>query len=218
MIMKGETMGTLKWLLVLAIPAVWMGTAWSQEDQIVPEGTTVSLLLLRQKSVQQELKLGDDMAKKVMEFTNKQSDAVREVMKEPKEEQKPKLEAMEKENKKFLMDNLTKEQHKRLDQIAMQFTGLHQLTRPEVIQALNLNEEQIEKIKELQKEGRKELVKIIYDKNSKDRSQRYAELRQETRAKVQALLTNEQWAKIREMVGKPFMGEIVFEDPEPEKD
>ena len=60
-------------VLVLALPA---GFAAAQEKTgpIAPETTTAQLLLLRQKSVQKELKLTDDAAKKIMEFTIKESD------------------------------------------------------------------------------------------------------------------------------------------------
>jgi hypothetical protein len=45
-----------------------------------------------------------------------------------------------------------------------------------------------------------------------------AKLRAETRKKILAELTDEQKAKVREMVGAPFEGEIVFEEPESSKD
>jgi hypothetical protein len=49
-------MRTLRWVLVLAAPVLWVAAAQPQE-RFVPRGTTIELLLLRQKSVQQELKL-----------------------------------------------------------------------------------------------------------------------------------------------------------------
>ena len=59
--------------LVLAIPT---GMALAQEQNLpIPEGTTVKLILLRQKSVQKELKLAADDIKKIMAFTHAQHDA-----------------------------------------------------------------------------------------------------------------------------------------------
>jgi hypothetical protein len=69
----------MKWAVVLLVPAVFGVTAWSAEPA-VPEGTTVKLLLLRQKSVQKELDLSPDAVKKILDFTNKQSEAVKKVL------------------------------------------------------------------------------------------------------------------------------------------
>ena len=52
---------------------------------------------------------------------------------------------------------------------------------------------------------------------SKDRAAKgkmLAKLRAEARTKILAVLTDEQKAKVRELVGAPFEGEIVFEEPE----
>jgi hypothetical protein len=205
-------MRTLKWALVLTVPIVWVATARPAE-QIVPEGTTVQLLLLRQKSVQQELKLSPEVIKKVLDFTDKESVAYEQALKLNKEESEKKSDELEKEEKKFLEDNLTAEQLKRLNQITFQVTGLQQLTRPEVARALNLTEEQQTKFKELHKEARKELEEIINSKDREGRNEKLAKLREETDKKIEAVLTDEQRTKARELVGEPFKGEIVFEDP-----
>ena len=98
----------------------------NEPQPIVPERTTIQLLLLRQKSVQKELKLADDVAKKVMEFTNKESRGVRQSAEAGRRRSATqKFEELEKENKKFLEENLSAEQRKRLEQITLQVTGLH---------------------------------------------------------------------------------------------
>src|SRR5262249_57627339 len=134
-------MRTLKWLLVLAVPAVWVAAA-RPADEISPEGTTVPLLLLRQKSVQAELKLTPDVGKKIMDFTNKEADEYLKDLKLPEQERQKKIDELEKEEKKFLDDTLNPAQRKRLDQITLQVTGLQQLTRPEVAKLLNLTDDQ----------------------------------------------------------------------------
>jgi hypothetical protein len=208
-------MRTLKWLLVLAVPAVWVAAA-RPADQIVPEGTAVQLLLLRQKSVQEELKLTPEVVKKIVDFTNKEADAYLKTEKLTEEEGKKKIDELEKEEKKFLEDNLTAAQRKRLDQIALQVTGLQQLTRPEVAKVLNLTEDQQKKAKEMQEAARKEFEDILNDKNKEGRNQKLAKLREDNAKKIDALLTDAQKAKARELVGEPFKGELVIEDPEPE--
>jgi hypothetical protein len=201
-----------KWFVVLAVPAVWV-TAARPAERLVPEGTTVQLILLRQKSVQQELALTPDKTKMVYDFTFKQLEAAQKAIGLGEAEAKKKFEQMEKENQQFLADTLTAAQSKRLDQITLQVTGLLQLTRPDVAKALNLTEEQQKKFAELQKENRKELEEIIHAKNKEGRNENLAKHRESTRTKIRALLTDEQKKKVEEIVGAPFKGEIVFEEP-----
>jgi Spy/CpxP family protein refolding chaperone len=201
-------------VLALAVPA---GFAAAEEKNapIAPETTTAQLLLLRQKSVQKELKLDEDAVKKIMEFTNKESDAYGKALKDLKgDERKAKFEELEKANKKFLEENLSADQRKRLEQITLQVTGLYQLGRPEVVKALSLTEEQQTKLEDLQKETRKALVEIITATEKAGKNEKLAKLREETHKKIMDVLTDEQKAKVKEIVGEPFKGEIVFEEPD----
>lgn len=206
-------MRTLQWFLVLAVPAVWVAASRPAE-KVVPEGTTVQLLLLRQKSVQEELKLTPDVTKKIMDFTNKQHDAFVKAIKAGKEEAKQKIKELGNANKQFLKDSLTPEQNQRLVQITLQVTGLHQLSRPEVAKVLKLTKTQKTKIKAIQKEGRKKLAEVVHATNPETRKKLFAELRAETRKKVRAVLTSAQKAKVKKIVGEPFKGDIVIEGPE----
>jgi Spy/CpxP family protein refolding chaperone len=200
-------------VLVLAVPA---GFAAAEEKTapIAPETTTAQLLLLRQKSVQKELKLTDDAAKKIMEFTNKESDEYGKALKLAERERTAKFNELEAANKKFLEDNLSADQRKRLGQITLQVTGLYQLGRAEVAKALNLTEEQQTKFEEMQKETRKALEEIITSTERAGKNEKLAKLREETSKKIMDALTDEQKAKVREIVGEPFKGEIVFEEPD----
>jgi hypothetical protein len=82
---------------------------------------------------------------------------------------------------------------------------------------LKLSDEQVKKFKDLQSEARKALADLIQAKDRTGKSEKLAKLREETRTKILAVLTDEQKAKVREIAGPPFEGEIVFEEPE-EKD
>ena len=199
-------------VLVLAVPA---GFAAAEEKTapIAPETTTAQLLLLRQKSVQKELKLTDDDVKKIMDFTNKESSEYAKDLKLDAKEREKKIDELEQANKKFLEDNLSAAQRKRLAQITLQVTGLYQLGRPEVVKLLNLTEEQQTKFEEMQKEARKALEEIITSTERAGKNEKLAKLREETNKKIMAALTDEQKAKVREIVGEPFKGEIVFEEP-----
>lgn len=204
-------MRTWKCVLILAVP-VLLVAADSPEERLIPERTTIELLLLRQKSVQKELNVSPGLATRVGQFTSMQSERFRGVLKLGEEQRKQRLMELAKVNKRFLDDNLTAAQRKRLFQITLQTTGLHELNRPEVAKELNLSEEQQQKFKDLQKQHRKELAEIIHPKGRETRSAKLAKLREDTREKIQAILTGEQKAKVREMVGEPFKGEILFEE------
>jgi hypothetical protein len=207
-------MHTLRWALVLAVPALWVATA-RPADPLLPERTTIELLLLRQKSVQQELRVSPEVAKKVADFTNKQHEAFGGALKLGEDERKQKLMEMGKENKQFLDDNLMPAQRKRLFEITLQVTGLHELNRPELGAVLNLTEAQHQKFKELQQEHRKDLAAIFQSNERETRHEKLVKLRADTRDKIQAILTDEQKAKVKELTGEPFKGEIQFEEHEP---
>ena len=199
----------MNWVIVLSIPALLAVPATGQE-MIHPEGTTIKLILLRQKSVQEELKVSDDLKKQINDFTEKQHEAFLKSAKLDEAERKAKHEAMEKENAKFVKDSLSAAQVKRLDQIAMQFAALHHLLKPENSRALKLSDEQIDKLKELQKDSRSELEKVFTSKEG--RTEKFAKLRADTRTKILAILNDTQKEHARELAGPPFTGEIVFED------
>jgi hypothetical protein len=199
------------WALALVVPAVWVA-AVRPADLPVPEGTVLKLLLLRQKSVQKELECSKEVCDKIMKFTKKEYDEAVKAMDLSGEERKAKFEAFRKANRKFLTDTLSRKQLRRLDQITLQLTGLTQLTRPEIIKRLELTDDQVKKFKELQKDARKRLAELIDAKGDKDRHKKLAKLREETRKKIMAELTDEQKEKVRKMVGEPFKGEIVFEN------
>jgi hypothetical protein len=196
-------------VLILAAPTGWM--AAQQTEDVVPEGAVVQLLLLRQKSVQTELKLGPDFARKVAEFTNKEADAYGDALKLQDAERKTKIDELRRANQKFIEENLSDAQRKRLDQITLQVTGLQQLTRPEVAKRLNLTEEQQTKFSAMRKAARKSLEAIVAA-GGEGRNEKLAELRAEIDKKIGAVLTDEQKAKVREAVGEPFRGELVFEE------
>ena len=202
-----------KWVVVLVVPAVWAATAWPAEPP-VPEGTTIKLLLLRQKSVQKELELGADVNQKIMEFTATQSEAARKTVGLGEAARKEEFEKLARQNEKFLADTLAAQQTKRLGQITMQFTALTQLTKPEMAKELKLSDEQVKKFQDMQTEARKALVEILEAKERAGKGEKVTKLRDETRTKIMAVLTDEQKAKVREMVGPPFEGAIEIEEPE----
>jgi len=200
--------------MVLLVLAVFGPAARSEEQpgQGIPEGATVKLLLLRQKSVQKELDVSPETAEKVLTFTNGQADAAKKALALEKGERKEAFAKLAKQNEKFLADTLTAKQSKRLDQIEMQFAALTHLTKPEMAKELKLSDEQVTKFKDLQKEARKGLLAVITAKEREGKSEKLKKLRADTRTKILALLTDDQKPRVRELAGAPFEGEIVFEE------
>ena len=205
-----------KWAVVLAVPAIWVAAAWPQEPAH-PEGTTVKLLLLRQKSVQKELEISADVAQKIMAFTDEQSEAAGNAIAMPKDQRKAAFEQLKEKNKKFLADTLNAKQNTRLNQLYLQFTAPYQLTRAETAKALNLTADHQQKCKDLYKEHRKEMGEILFSKDNAGRAEKFAKLRAKTRARILSILNEKQQAQAREAVGAPFMGELVFEENESAK-
>ena len=205
-----------KWAVVLAVPAICVTAALPQEPA-PPEGTTIKLLLLRQKSVQKELDVSADVAKKVMAFTEQQSEAFGKAVGMAESERKTAVAQLLGQNKKFLADTLNTKQNTRLDQLYLQVTAPYQLTKADTAKALNLTEDQQQKLKVLHKEYRKEMGEILFGKDTEGRAAKFAKLRETARTKLLSILTEKQQAQAREVVGPPFTGEIVFEDDSPKK-
>ncbi|HEY7312162.1 MAG TPA: hypothetical protein VH643_22550 [Gemmataceae bacterium] len=184
----------------------------------LPSDTTVKLLLLRQKSVQEELKLTPELCTKVAEFTNKEHEEYQKALKLNAEEREKKFNDLEKEHEKFIADNLSEAQRKRLEQITMQVLGLRFLTRPKAAEVLKLTPEQQDKFKKLHEEARKDLAALVDAKNGEDKNEKLAKLRADLDKKIEAILTDEQKEKARAHVGEPFKGKIVIEEPKDKKD
>ena len=211
-------MRTSTWAMILAVSALGFAEPPVAEFTL-PSDTTVRLLLLRQKSVQEELKLSEELCKKVVEYTNKEhAEEYQKALKLNEEEREKKLNELEKEHEKFIADNLSEAQRKRLDQITMQVFCLRFLTRPKAVEVLKLSAEQQEKFKKLREEARKELAAIVEDKDPEGKNEKLAKLRADIDKKVEAILTDEQKEIARSYVGEPFKGKIVLEEPKDKKD
>ena len=77
-----------------------------------------------------------------------------------------------------------------------------------------MTDEQAAKFKELQKEARKELEEIITAKDARARARSWRSSARRPTRRSWTILTDEQKTKAKEMVGEPFKGEIVFEEPD----
>jgi hypothetical protein len=199
--------------LILTV-AILAPAAAADKTKMRAKAEAVELMLLRQKSVQEELKIDKDEATKIYEFTHKQHQAAAQVHALPEAQQEEKWEAMVKENEEFLKTALKPEQRKRLKQIAMQTAGLVFVTMPSIAKELNLTEAQKQQIMKLQEEAHAKFEAIADAAPGPDRHEKLAELRKSNHEKLSELLTPEQKQKWKEHAGEPFTGKLVFEEPE----
>jgi hypothetical protein len=170
------------------------------------------LMLLRQKAVQEDLKIDKEDVKKIYEFTYTQHHAAMEVHKLPEAEQDAKWAVMIKENQEFIHKTLKPEQLKRLKQIAMQTSGLLFLTRPAIAKEMNLTEEQKRQVKEMVTEMHTKVAAVVHAPKSEGRNEKLAALRKASDEHLEKLFTADQKSKWKELIGEPFTGKLVFEE------
>lgn len=204
-----------KWALALVALAVW--GAGVRADHLVAEAGASHLLLLRQKSVQEELKLSADQVKKVNDFTTRQWKKAQDVIKLDQKERADKFAKMNEENEHFLHDTLKPEQHKRLHQIGLQVAGLAWLTHPDIAAELKLTDDQKKKVMHEQHEALQEMEDLLYSAKPEQRKEKHQALSKAAAERVNKVLTDEQKAKLKEMKGEPFKGELHIDYAEPEK-
>lgn len=185
------------------------------KPKMVPEEGAVQIMLLRQQSVRDELKLTADETEKIHEFADRQWKKAQHVHTNlSPAEHRAQYEEMSKENDRFLDQILEPAQRKRLNQITLQVAGLMWVTRPEVASELQLTDDQKQKAKGLQQEARKEMHDLIHSTATDGRQEKLKELRMTSRKRLMELLTDEQESKWKEMAGAPFNGEFRFHDHE----
>jgi hypothetical protein len=191
-------------------------------------GTGPTQLVLSQ-TVQADLKLNEDQANKLKEWSREFGQKQRERMGElfqglkdlPKEEMGKKFAEIQAESSKMaykeLGDVLKEDQVKRLKQIEIQVAGNRAFTMPAVQEALKLNESQQEKIREVSGESFREMAdlreeygikgfggpKLDADKQ-KEYDRKLAAITKDMQDKVVATLTDEQKATWKTLTGEPI--------------
>lgn len=168
------------------------------------------LFLLSQESVQADLKLSDEQKNKIRALQEEQRQAFQGLANLSREERAKRLRELSEKTEKELTSLLKADQQKRLQQIQLQLR-LRQgnyaavLNDPEMASQLGLTNEQKEKVKQLNAESEK-LRESFQGGNREEIFKRFQELR----AKYEGVLTEQQKAKLKELGGEPFTGEIRF--------
>jgi len=169
--------------------------------------------LLKNEGVQKELKLTPDQIAKINDVAKKVRDKYPEGFQklanfqgeERERKSRDVQKAFAEEFHKGLGDCLKPEQTKRLKQIALQQRGIDALTDAEVDKALKLTDEQKDKIKTIQEDMRREMMRDIPQGDVEGAQT----LRKEALDKAVALLTDKQKTVWKDLTSEPF--EVRFQ-------
>jgi hypothetical protein len=176
-------------------------------------------MLLNQKSVHEELKMTEEQvnkAKSAIEEINKKRAADFQGLRGNDPENQEKRQALMKEIReetdKALAGILNEDQRKRLKQIELQFQGARAFGTPDVQKALNLTDDQKEKIKTINDDARQEMQSIFQGGGDPQENRKKMQaLQKETTEKIVALLDEGQKKTWKEMTGAHFEGKIEFQ-------
>jgi hypothetical protein len=198
-------------VVAFALMALMAAPVMAQRERRGGGGGMSGLMLLGQKSVQQDLKLSDDQVKQLKEAGEKMFKEFAGLRDLSREEAGKKMQELRKEGEKQVAKILDKKQAKRFKQIGWQLQGSRAYSNPEVAKALSLTDDQKKEIATIQKETGAEMRKIFQGEGDrKEKGEKMAELRKSSTAKTEKVLTDDQKTKWKELVGAKFTGKIEF--------
>src|SRR5262249_19794539 len=145
--------------------------------------------LLRNESVQKELKLATDQTAKLEALEEKMRESFGEIFSLDEPERGKKMQALMQENEKAIAGFLKPEQVKRLKQISLQRQGPMAWSNPEVADALKLTKEQAQQLQKINQELQAKMRDVLEGGGPPD---------DETRGKIEKLqnTANEQRLKL----------------------
>ena len=203
---------TLRWVVAGLALQLMVGQAFAQGGGRGGAGGASGVMLVQQKSVQDELKLSEDQIEKLKQVSAK--------MRESfgggggggdREEARKKFEEARQAADKDIHAILTADQAKRLKEVVLQQVGPTALARPELAKEIGLTDDQTAKIKEITDALTTETRGQFQAGGGGDREEarkKMATLRKETGDKVLAVLKDDQKKAWEKLVGEPFKGEI----------
>jgi len=211
----------MKRLMQIALAAVVVamaaGPALAQEQQRQRRGGGFGgfgggmLSLLTQKPVQEELKLSEEQVKKVTELQAKERENRPDFQGLDREEIQKKMAERTKVQNEAIAKILDDKQFKRVKQISLQVQGPRAVNNAEVAKALNITDEQKEKIREIQTKSFQEMRDLGGDEEGR---KKIPELMKQTNEKMMGVLTAEQKTKLKEMQGEPFKNLSELQRPQ----
>ncbi len=202
---------TCVWSFTALLTVAVVPAAAQPRPGMVGEGRSPVLMLANQKSVQEELKLGDEQIKTVAAITKALKQKGEDLTETDPLERMKKAAEFFKDAEKQVLAALKPEQAKRLRQIALQRqTMISAIERPDVAKEMKLTEEQTKTLRELREGAMKEMAKVREGgaESREEARKKMTEIAKATDEKLLKLLTDEQKAKWKELLGEPFKGDL----------
>jgi hypothetical protein len=172
-------------------------------------------LIFRDK-VLQELKLSDDQKQELLEkfpdYAQETMKAFEKIQELKPEEREREMQSHRKESREklsaFLKETLKAEQLNRLQQLELQQERPHVLGRPEIRKELKITDEQRKQFMRVIREMQKKIEPLMKEAqsggNPEEIRPKVLKIRNEYADKLEALLSDEQKKKWKEMVGQPL--------------
>jgi Spy/CpxP family protein refolding chaperone len=171
------------------------------------------VMLLGQKSVQDELKLTEEQVKKVTQLAEGQRGGGRgDFANLSREEIQKRMQERAQASQKAINEILKPEQSKRLNQITLQQRGATALSDAQVAEQLKLTAEQKQKVQAIQEDAQTAMRELFQGGggNREELQKKMQDFRNSNNEKLMKVLTEEQKTKWKEMQGEPFKGQITF--------
>jgi hypothetical protein len=169
--------------------------------------------LLNQPSVQKELKITDEQKQKIHDAVAKLRESTPAPTNADPSERQQRMQEMAREGERTAAKILDRDQMKRLKEITLQVQGPRAFNNPDVAKALDLTDEQKEKINAAVGQGagaRGQRPQVQPGSDPQAVQKRMEEIRKANLEKVMNILTPEQKTKWKDMTGEPFTGKIEF--------
>ena len=168
------------------------------------------VMLLGQASVQKELNITAEQKQQLQEAAAKLRQAPPpDFSNLSPSDRAEKMQEMAREGERTAAKILHRDQMKRLKEISLQFRGASAFNDPEIAKALDLTDEQKEKIKTTVSEARGQRPQVAPGGDPQAARKHFEEMRKANLDKVMNVLTADQKTKWKDMTGEPFKGEIV---------
>lgn len=229
--------GIVRVSLAMALVAIIAAPGWAQQRKGQGQGRGQGpggfgmggrgggAMLLANPGVQKELKLTEEQTGKVQTFSREQQESMRDrfsgLRDASAEERREIMAKWEAETKKSIAAILKPEQVKRFEQIQLQNSGIAAFSDEKVVAALKLTDDQKAKMGDLTTTMMTEMRELGGGPGgggggggggfNPEAMQKRTELTKATFGKAVALLTDDQKAAWKELVGEPY--EVKFEAP-----
>src|SRR5579883_1569258 len=178
---------------------------------------TARYFLLTLAEVQEELDISDEKQAALAQIERRWREGFQQAFGDDPETRERRRLTLARELEAAVADLLTSKQFQRMNQIALQFQGPQAFSDPAVVEKLSLTPEQKDRIQIIQEKARphgplfgppgREPGRPFAPPDD-SRLQEIRKLREKAVQEIMTLLTTDQQAKWRELVGKDFMAKV----------